>query len=387
MAEKQAWQVRALLAVGTTAVRAARNVLFLRLLPPSRPETIVIHIRGNVGDMVVAVPAIRAVRKHFPASKLLLLTSTGSPSLPGAAELFQGAPFLDGILRYSNEDAHSWAGRRRLIQQIRDLRADVLVMPSPARITLSDLFRNLLFARLSGVTFAGGLAWCTAPAPFIPMQARTDSPREVTRYLALLSDIGIPAEPPQMWLPEPHADELSALSALTPPGPYIVMCAGGKQVQHRWPPDRFAEIGRRLKSRGYDLAAVGSDSERQLSDVVLASAGGGINACGRLSLGGTAKLLTGARLVVTNDTGPMHIAAAAGTPVVAVFSGADLPGRWYPFGENNRVLRTQRACPRCLFNRSFSDHCVSRISLEDVWRSCEQLLDTADVECRELTAV
>lgn len=361
-------------------LRGVRNLIFLRRTPPREPRCIVAHLIGNIGDIVVAIPALVALRERYPESRLILFTSAGESGkrLAGAKELLEGASFLDGIEVYATEEIRTPRGALGLLRRLRLLRPDVFVSLPPCNISPASVMRNMLFARLTGARFGIGFDVVTLFL-FSYEQARYTGiyKSEIERNLGHLKELGITSPSVNFEFGPLEAEELRRIETEAQRHhPFVAVCPGGKQVGHRWPIERFIAVTRHLKhERGLNIITVGSQGERELCDELLDAVGGGLNLAGELSLRGTAELLSRAQFLLTNDTGPMHLAAARGTPVVAVYGSKDLAGRWYPHGAGHELFRAQTACRQCLFADEEYDHCVKRIEVEDVLAGCRRILE------------
>jgi ADP-heptose:LPS heptosyltransferase len=358
------------------ALGTLRTALFPLGRPPRDPRTVVVHLVGNIGDIVVATPALIALRTRFPRARLVLVTSPGPSGLAGASDLLRGASFLDEIVEYPLSDARSLHGALGVLRRTRALRPDLLVMLPPSMVKPQTLARNLAFARLTGARYVVGLELSTFPAFFIDQaRARLLWEHEVDRYVRLLRPLGVPAAPIEFEIPPPDSRELRILEELEARRNFVAFCAGGKQQGHLWPLERFGAVAARVRREtGREIAAIGGPAESAGCEQLLRLAGGGISFAGRLSVRGTAQLLRRADLLVTNDTGPMHVAAAVGTPVVAIFASRDFAGRWYPYGGSSEVFRARLVCEECLFAPTRTDHCVREIRVDDVWAACTRLL-------------
>ena len=363
-------------------LRLMRNVVFLRRKAPRDPRCVVAHLIGNVGDIVVAIPALVALRRRYPESRLVLFTSAGEKGkgLAGARELLEGAPFLDNIEVYATEEIRSPGGTLQLLKRLRKLQPELFVSLPPCNISPANVLRNLLFARLTGARFGVGFEVVTLFLFSYEQAVYTGIyPSEIERNLGHLKELGVEQKDAAVSFefgPVNESERQLVERAATESGLFVAVCPGGKQVGHRWPVERFIEIARHLKrERGLNLVAVGSAAERELCDDVLKAAGGGVNLAGELSLLGTTALLERAIFLLTNDTGPMHLAAAVGTPVAAVYGSKDLAGRWYPHGVGHELFRAETACRVCLFADQEYDHCVKRIEVAQVLAGCERLLE------------
>ena len=333
---------------------------------------------ATFGDIVVAIPTLVAVRDRFPGARITLLTSRGAGHLPGARDLLRGARCVDAIEEYPIAETRSARGLLRLVRTVRSLDPDLFVMLPPVLSSLRAVARNQLFAWACGARFASGLQVDLLDL-WLRDQARVlgERPREVDRLLSSVRELGVSTSQVRFELPEPSDVERRDIAALVNAigGPFAAVCPGGKQFGHLWPVERFGAVGARLRSEAsLRLVAIGSETERAACEQTLALAGGDVDVSGRLSVLGTAELIRHARLLVTNDTGPMHLAAAVGTPVVAVFSSRDLAGRWYPYGPGHEVFRARMVCDQCLLAPLRTDHCVREISTEDVWGGCQRVL-------------
>ncbi|HEV7842125.1 MAG TPA: hypothetical protein VGO69_00435, partial [Pyrinomonadaceae bacterium] len=133
-------------------LRGARNLIFLRRTPPPNPQCVVAHLIGNIGDIVVAIPALIALRERYPESRLVLFTSAGErgKGLAGARELLEGASFLDGVEVYATEEIRHPRSALNLLRRLRLLRPELFVSLPPCNISLLSVLRNMLFARLTG---------------------------------------------------------------------------------------------------------------------------------------------------------------------------------------------------------------------------------------------
>lgn len=358
----------------------ARNLVFLRRQPPREPQCIVAHLIGHIGDIVVAVPALVALRERYPGCRLVLLTSAGHSKLglAGARELLEGASFLNALEVYGTEEIKHPKSAWRLLKRLRAYRPDLFVSLPQCNISLSNILRNLLFARLTGARFGVGFELVTLFL-FSYEQAQLNGiyQSEIARNLGHLRELGINSPAVRFEFSPLAERELERIVEVAAQAhPFVALCPGGKQVGHRWPAERFIEVAKYLKhEHGLHLLAVGSAKERELCESVLEQSGGGTNLAGELSLRSTMELLSHATFLLTNDTGPMHLAAAMGTPVVAIFGSKDLAGRWHPYGEGHELFRAQLACRQCLFAPEESDHCVGQIQVAEVLAGCERMLE------------
>jgi ADP-heptose:LPS heptosyltransferase len=193
---------------------------------------------------------------------------------------------------------------------------------------------------------------------------------EVRRHLLLMRHLGARAEAEALEFPVREADRASAArlaweSGLRPP--YALVHPGATSPSRRWAPERFAGVGDALRRRGLHVGIVGTGVERPLARGVLeAMVGRAVDLCGRTDLGTLAALLADASILVGNDSGPAHLAAALGTPSVTLFLSGD-PVRWAYRSPRHRVARVQVECNPCPHLRCPIDHrCASRLEVAEV---------------------
>jgi lipopolysaccharide heptosyltransferase II len=175
-------------------------------------------------------------------------------------------------------------------------------------------------------------------------------------YLAVLKPLGIPAHTPFTWLPE-HPARAAALHAKWPAdgGRWIALQPGARWDNKRWPAEYFNEVVRTLarETPQVRFAILGSRDDLALGQAIAQAAPEVcLNLCGQTTLPEMIEWVRRCELMITNDTGPMHVAAALGKPIVALF-GPTEPRRTGPYGQTQNVLRLDLPCSPCL-----SDHCT-----------------------------
>lgn len=312
-----------------------------------------------LGDAVMSLPAIRAIKARFPGSRLTVLTKGG------LAELYGCEPAVDEVVAYGG----GFVPFLKLVAKLRRARFDVaFILPRSFRASLAP-FASRIPRR---VGFAGDVRRPVL-TDAIERSERLLTGHRVAYYLELLRPFGeVPAAtapeiaPPaeaKAWAAEQLAGK--AWAGLNPGATY------GKAKQ--WYPDRFVEVGRRLAARGLRVAVVGGPAEAALGAQVAAGIGdAAASFAGKTSLPRLAALVARCSLFVTNDTGPMHVAAAVGTPVVAVFGPTD-PRTTRPFGDRFTLVQHKVECSPCLLRECPIDHpCMRDLKVEQVWAACER---------------
>jgi ADP-heptose:LPS heptosyltransferase len=207
---------------------------------------------------------------------------------------------------------------------------------------------------------------------------------ETDRLLALMQFHGVPAASGALEFPLDHRDhaELSAAINALPgvatldAGSYVCVHPGARFQSRRWPPERFAAVADAVAETGLTVCITGTADERAITSAVAAQMKAvPIDLTGRLSLGAFATLVSEAALVVANDTGASHIAAAVGTRSVIIASGADV-ARWAPRdARRHRVLWHNVSCRPCMHVTCPIDHpCATGVHVSDVVTAAARLL-------------
>ena len=310
-----------------------------------------------LGDAVMALPLLRSLRAMDPGGRVGVLTRAAF------ADLYQGAP-VDEVLVHERGGPGPFL---RTVGEIKKRRFDAAVVV-PRSFSAAFLAFAAGVPRRIGYRGRGRSLLLTDGLP-----RPSDRRHRVLEYHHLLSALGAPpaVEPPRLDLrPEAVAWAEQAL----PGGPWIGLNPGATYgAAKQWFPDRFAELGRRLSARGR-IAVVGGPAEAELGRRV-AEAVGGVCLAGATTVSQLAAAIARCRLFVTNDTGPMHVADAVGTPVVAVFGPTD----WIetpPYRPGHALVRHELPCAPCKRRVCPLGHhdCMKRVTVEDVLAACETRL-------------
>lgn len=338
-------------------------------------ERIAVFRALQLGDLLVAVPALRALRAAYPRAHLTLI------GLPWTSALVQRLPWLDGFLSFPGhpglpERAPEPGALDTFVAGARRLRPDLAI-----QLHGSGEVSNAIVARLGARQAAGFYpagAVCPDPRWFVPWP---QSGREAERLMRLPLHLGAPDTGQALELGVLADDDAEAdafwSAAGGQPQRYVCVHPGARWHSRRWPAERFAAVAAELRARGNAVVLTGSAGETDTLNAFRASIGGPIvDASCRTSLGGLAALLRRARLLLSNDTGVAHLAAAVGTPGVIVSSGADAE-RWAPLDAcRNRLLQHDTACRPCTFERCPTGHeCARGVSERRVLEECLAVLD------------
>jgi heptosyltransferase-2 len=339
-----------------------------------------IVVRGTnwVGDAVMTVPALREIRRLFPESHITLATRSW------AQGLFEDAEFLDDLM------VHEGSGLRSVIHQVRQWRRRSFDLA----ILLPNSLETALVASLAGIPLRVGYATdgrqrlLTHP---LELPESRSSQHEVFYYLNIIARLEWLVKRDQSFLnTQPDASfevsesrKLAARSLLRTSGitdgrPLIAICPGSINSRaKRWPADRYAALGDRFidESRA-DVLLIGSSAEEVVSlEVSGRMRNKPVILTGKTELKELVAVLSLVDLLVTNDTGPAHVAAALGRPTLVIF-GPTNPLTTRPFSPFAEIVRQPPDCAPCMLRDCPIDHrCMTAISPDEVFKRAEVMLE------------
>lgn len=313
----------------------------------------------NLGDVLLAGPALAALRAAAPRARLDLLVS---PAGAAAAALL---PEVDGtvVARVSWQQFHAPGPPDA------ELVADLRRRGHDAAVLLTSFSQSpwpgAYACQLAGIPVRAGLSkefGGAALTHWVP--APDDALHQVDRALHLLDRLGVPGRGTALHArvgPGARAAAAAALAAagIDPAAPHAVLLPGASCASRRYPAARFREAAGRLAAAGLPVAVCGPPGERSLVAEVAAGRPGVAGLVGALDVPGLAGLLAGAAVVVANNSGGMHLADAVGTPVVALFAGTELPAQYRPRSVPAALLTVPTACRPCRqFTCPFAHECL-----------------------------
>lgn len=282
----------------------------------------------QLGDLLCAIPAIRALKEACRNSRIVLI---GLPGAAGFANRFSN--YFSGFINFPGfpgliEQPFNPADFTSFISSLRRRKADLFIQMHGNGTISNDISVMSHASRLAGYYIEG------CPRPDDLYMPYPEEVSEVKRHLKLMEFLGIPAAGEHLEFPVFDAEREQYLrfsrSLGLETGGYVCVHPGARDVRRRWDPAKFAAIADAIAERGYRIVLTGARSE---SDTVAAVESAmrhpAVNAAGRTGLGELGLLIENARLLFTNDTGVSHIAAATGTPSIVVFLISD-PVRWAP---------------------------------------------------------
>ena len=318
------------------------------LADPAVRRVALVRLRVGLGDLLCSVPALRRLRQARPDVHLTMIT------WPEMAELVARTGEVDELLPFPGADGiperiPDPAGWAPFVAAARERRFDLALQVYGDRPAANRVAAGL------GARLVGGFAptgWDPPPDAQALHLRYPVHLHEAERHLRLLEHLGLPpGGPPEMRFPITGADEAEHAATLVrhrlSPGRYAVLHPGASSPTRRWPAERFAAVGDALAADGLAVVLTGVPGERAIvSAVTAAMRAPVVDLTGATGLGGLAALLRDAAVLVGNDTGSAHLAAAVGAPSVTVFLPGD-PVRWAHPGPRHRAVAADVPCAPC----------------------------------------
>lgn len=291
------------------------------------PRRIAVLRALMLGDLLCAVPALRAFRAGFPDAEIVLVGLAWARALAARFDRY-----LDGFLELPGfpglpEEEPRVGELPRFLERAQGMRFDLAVQLHGNGAVTNPLAVLLGARRTAGFYVPG--SFCPDEELFVPYP---EEGHEVDRLLRLPEALGLPLAGHELEFPLTAADhdELADLAPDLARGGYACLHPGARLESRRWPPERFAGVADALAARGLDVVLTGSAGEAPLTRAVAERMEApALDVAGATSLGALAALLDGARVLVSNDTGVSHLAAALPVPSVVVVTASD-PARWAP---------------------------------------------------------
>jgi heptosyltransferase I len=336
-----------------------------------------------IGDVIHTLPALHALRRHYPAAQIDWLIEEA------AAGIVEGHPALDRLLvskrkRWARAMGHgprrlqAWRELRGFIRELRATRYDLL-------IDFQGLLKSGIFVAASRaarkVGFGRGMDHAEASYLFLneripPVDMNIHA---VRRELMLLAAIGIKTDEVVFDVPlsQEHFKQINTLllaRGVADPARVVPINPQATWPTKLWDNGKFAQVGDWLAGQGLSVVFTGGSGDRPaIDDIIGRMRQPAVSLAGDTTLKTLAALYQQAPLVISTDTGPMHIAAAVGTPVVAIF-GATAPWRTGPYGERHQVVRLDPPCSPCLKRECGHRRCMTELGADLVISAASRLL-------------
>lgn len=335
------------------------------IFEPQQVKRILIYGANWVGDALMTTPALSCIRRAFQESHISALT------VPGVEGVYQGHPYLDETIPYERGGKHrGTAGKRRLIRELRAGHFNMVVLFPNSFESALLAFWGRIPVRIGYVADGRG-ALLTHPIK----RDRTITERhQVGYYLGLPQSLGWREGERRIFLSVSEESEQRVKGLLQGQGwqgkQRLVAFAPGAYygAAKKWDLSRYAQVADALMAdHSAQIVIVGSQKDRKEAEVMVSKMRGKAwDLAGRTTLGQLAALLAKCSVLITNDSGAMHVAAATQTPIIALFGPTD-PAKTSPYGVRHRILRQGVECSPCLLRECPIDHrCMNAIEVREV---------------------
>lgn len=335
----------------------------------SAPSRLLMVLLGAIGDVVCGMPLATRLRAAWPGAHIMWAVE------PAAAPLLEGHPAVDERIVFRR--GQGAAAFVEFLRALRDSRPDVTL----------DLQRHLksgVSSWASGAPRRVGFHWRNSREGNWFFNTETITPvhdftLKLTHFQRFADLLGAAPAPIRFGLAATAAERARVAELLASAGERLVaLHVGSTWPSRQWLPTLTAELSRAVQARGLDVVLVGGPRDAPFAEAVLAAgAGDAVNLVGRTSLREVIAVMERAAVTVGPDTGPMHIAAAVGTPVVALF-GATSPRRSGPWGWDHLVLRGDVPCAPCYVARCpIGQLCMEQITPAMVLERIDAVLSGA----------
>lgn len=334
---------------------------------------ILVRALNWIGDAVMSTPALAVIREQFPAAEIVLLAN------PLVSQLFMPHPAIDRVITFYRNGRHRGVrGRLLLAREIRREQFDCAVI-------LPNSFDSTLVPWLAGIPRrigkkSDGRSLLLTDG-FTPAKDMTEG-HEAEYYLHMLRSFGIKGTIRKPWLATTEKEQLEAVNRLAlagiSDGDVLLGINPGAAFgsAKRWYPKRFAEVAQRLSAEwGAKIIIFGGTGETDIaSEISVALHGKCLNLAGKTSVRQLMALIQHCNFFITNDSGPMHIAAAFDVPLVAIFGSTDHTGT-APCSERAVIVRKDIDCAPCKLRECPADHrCMTAVTVDDVVEAANKLL-------------
>jgi len=357
------------------------------------PQSILIVKLSAIGDVVQTLPMLEALKSQYPKAQIDWVVEEE------ASDLLIGHPALNRVIvsrrkswpkQFFREGAFrdTLGEIGKFIRDLRNLPYDWVIdnhgiFKSGLLVALSRGRRKIGFQRSPGIADEGNYLFTNER--YKPLSIERHA---LERYLDLISQVGVPVDKPTLTFPVPAESRQSAEKLLRRYGfsshPLVVIHPMAKWPTKQWPSENFARLVEAFGQKGVSVAFTGSRDDAEAVQEIhcqIKTPQRALNLVGQTSLKELAGLFSLSDLVLTTDTGPMHLAVAVKVSLIALF-GPTAPWRTGPYGDSPIILRKALACSPCFKRKCPTIECMRSLSVEEVLKAAEDKLRIAEFGMR-----
>lgn len=346
---------------------AARTLLFNTFNPNKTYAKVLVVRKGTIGDHAVCQPIYLAIKKYFESTQIHLLTSNGGNAYAHISKLPESSLFEQ---TYNFEDF----GRKEMIAILKNNNYDLVIELPQDLDSLYTQIRNMLVYRYCGIKT--GLGW-SAGISFLGKKYRyfhCELSKEFEKHKNNLAEQGLSFNIPETYLSPVKTDLKTVITPNIDLKNAIVIAPGAKIKSKQWPTQNFQLLIERLVEKGHTILIIGTEEEGEpFIDLKVT------NLCGKLTIYETRFLLSQCKLLICNDSGPMHLGYSVGIKLIALFGGRSYPKPWWPpSNSNNIVLHKNADYPVAYIGDKVldkqSDGHLESIGIEEVLEAVDKLI-------------
>ncbi|HAJ56675.1 MAG TPA: hypothetical protein DCL35_02770 [Candidatus Omnitrophica bacterium] len=347
-------------------------------LKEGRYRRILVVRTDRIGDVLLSTPVLKALREHYPSSYIAMMVA------PATKDIVEGNPYLDKVIVFDKDKLSGLFSTVNFAKRLKKENFDIAVMLHPT-------VRVHLLAFLAGIKERIGY---DRKAPYfltrtIPHRKHEGARHEAEYNFDLLEPLGIYNVQRQLYMPirleaQRTVDWLLREAGLGEADTLVAVNPAASCVSKLWPLAKFAQVIDRLGAKpGVKVLIVADTSHSNISEELLGlTQSSPVDLSGRFDLSQLACLFKRCKLVISNDSGPVHMAVAVGTPVISIF-GRNQPGlgpkRWGPLGQFDVFLHKITGCEPCLAHDCTSSFkCLEAVSAEEVLENAGRILNFND---------
>lgn len=344
---------------------------------PDHFGNILVVRTDRIGDVILTTPALSALKKAYPKARLSMMV------VPGTRELVEGIDALNEVIVYDRRGEHKGIfGFWKFIGFLRKKNFDLAVVFHTKK-------RTNLICFLAGIPrrigYRNNKFGFLLTDQLVDTRIRGEK-HEAEYCFDVLRTIGIASGDLQLSLPlreesERWVDRFVLENKIAVSAPLVAVHPDASCISKRWPVNKFSELIQRLMSgHGINVILIGDHGSQRIAAQLMSDfkGGGVVNAAGLTSVGQLASLLKRCKLLISNDSGPVHVACAVGTPVISIFgrNQAGLsPVRWRPLGLKDQVFHKEVGCAVCLAHKcDINFKCLEAINVDEVFQAAVEML-------------
>jgi heptosyltransferase-2 len=335
----------------------------------THPRKILVVHTAFIGDVILSLPLVQTLRRSFPSCTLAFL------AVPKSAPVLRNHPGITEIIEYDKRGAdRGISGFVRMVRALRERRFDTAIIPHRS-------LRSALLARMSRIPVRIGFVTSTGRMFLTQRVPYGKDEHEITRNLSLLEPMNVRPDSEELPRLYPARDDvqrvdglLGTISVNHDHRMLIGIAPGSVWATKRWPEDRFVRLCEGLIREGAGVLLIGGAEDRPLCERIVTAIGSAMarNLAGELTLLQSAEAIGRCHVLVSNDSAPLHMGGAVGTPTVAIFGATSPKFGFGPRGKHDRIIETNGlSCRPCAIHGGdrcpiSSFECMLNISVERV---------------------